>query len=670
MEFKDFKKEFQNNFAKLIEDQTYLFLADVDRDTLWETYLNSFSFEEKQSHNCNVCRSFIKNYGNLVTLVNNEVKTIWDFTATNAEYQVVINNLHTLVKNAVIKDIFVTKEPKLGVDYNFDGPNIVWEHFYYELPNRFINRSADSINSVKGEFRDAKNVFKRSLEELTIDATETVLELIEQNSLYRGQEFKGILEFFLVRQKKYKQLLASQKDNYCWINSINYSALSKIRNSAIGTLLIDISEDVDLDVAVKKFRKVMDPNNYHRVTTTITSKKQVDKAYADIVSLGLEDSLPRRFATLNDVTVSNALFVNRNKKLKDTNIFDELKDSITVNPKKFTKIEEISLTDFITKIVPKAQSIEILLENRHEENLVSLIAPVNPESPSLFKWNNNFSWSYKNALADSSIRENVKAAGGKIDGILRFSIQWNDKGNNNIDFDAHSKISNGEHIYFSAYKKPRIAPSSGQLDLDIMNPQKQIAVENIVWSDFYKMPEGRYTFYVNNYSYSTSNGGFSAEIEYRGEIYSFEYPANLKSKENVLVAEIEFSRAEGIKFIKSLDSNSTFVSKEMWGLNSNKFHKVNMILNSPNYWETNVGNKHIMFMLEGANNTDTVRGFFNEFLKPELIEHRKVFELLGGKMRVEPSIEQLSGLGFSTTSKGNFICKVEGTFSRILRVIV
>ena len=60
----------------------------------------------------------------------------------------------------------------------------------------------------------------------------------------------------------------------------------------------------------------------------------------------------------------------------------------------------------------------MLLETKHASNLVSLIAPVDPTSGRLLKWDNNFSWTYNGDMADS-IKERVKAAGGAVEAADR-----------------------------------------------------------------------------------------------------------------------------------------------------------------------------------------------------------------------------------------------------------
>ena len=81
LEFEPFKKLFQDNFTQVIADQTHLFQVNVDKDLLWNTYLNSFPEELRQQFNCNCCRQFIKNYGNLVAIKNNTLFSLWNFNA-------------------------------------------------------------------------------------------------------------------------------------------------------------------------------------------------------------------------------------------------------------------------------------------------------------------------------------------------------------------------------------------------------------------------------------------------------------------------------------------------------------------------------------------------------------------------------------------------------------
>lgn len=73
-------------------------------------------------------------------------------------------------------------------------------------------------------------------------------------------------------------------------------------------------------------------------------------------------------------------------------------------------------------------------------------------------------------------------------------------------------------------------------------------------------------------------------------------------------------------------------------------------------------------MLDDCKNPEPVRGFFNEYLNSELTPHRKVFEVLADKMKTPYQEHQLSGLGFSSTMRNSVIVKVDGTFSRTLKV--
>lgn len=652
--FSDLKKPIIENFKQMADQQLYT--VDLDKDKIWELYIDSYAEEDKQEHRCNCCKQFLRQYAGIVTIEEGKTRTIWDNLEVPAQFRKVVDTLNEYIHSLPISDIFLAESRKGGVNESLDlKRDVIWSHFYLDLPAKVVEKVKD-IPTKKALARDNKTVLQRGLEELSLEATETVLELIGQNSLYRGKEFEPLLDKFALLQRGFKR--SEDKDNFCWVNSIEAGgALSRIRNTAIGTLLIDLSAGMDLDQAVTRFEKVVAPTNYKRPTSLVTPR-MVEEAKAKLVELGLVSSLERRYATEADIRVCDILFKDKPNVLGD--VFDEMSKETTVNPKTLKKVEEIGIEDFLANVVPTAKSISVLLENSHMNNFVSILTSQDREAPSLFKWDNNFSWSYTGAIADS-IKERVKAAGGNVVGELRTSLSWY----NYDDLDIHVMEPGGREIFYGN----KVSPSGGKLDVD-MNAggrNSRTPVENIIWPSKEKMKEGTYRLLVHNFSKrETIDQGFEVQIECNGETFDFSFQASPKDGQAQMVAEFEYSKTTGLKFLGEVKSNS--VSKEKWGVKTNQFHKVTKLMLSPNQWEKKVGNKHYMFMLEDCISDEAPRPFFNEFLKPELDKHRKVFEILGGKVKIEDSKEQLSGLGFSDTQKSSVIVKVESKFSRLLRI--
>lgn len=677
--FRQFQEKLEKHVSEMVKDRNNLFVVDLDKDALWKLYLDSFPegtneiFRTRQENDCSACRHFVKTFGNVVSINNGNVTSIWDFEA-GPKYGPVAKALSEFVKSRSISDIFVTDTCHIGTEKNFEksesGEVIAWEHLCVTLPDRF-KTTKGTLDTAKGRARDLRNVFKRSLEEISDDAVATILELINQNSLYRGEEWKAVLESFRQHKASYVALPEAARELYTWEQaSIAGPVIGKIRNHSIGVLLVDISKGMDLDEAVRRYESIVAPTNYKRPKAIFT-KKMLEDAEKKITELGYLDSLERRHATLDDITVNNILFANRDaaKKIKG-NIFSEMIKESGISPKKFNKTEEVPISVFVTDILPTAQSVEILLENRHASNLVSLIAPQNNDAPSMFKWNNPFSWAYAGNITDS-MKQRVKALGGDVGGVLRFSIQWNTEHDNENDFDAHCIEPNHNEIYF--VNRGRQHKSSGMLDVDIINPSRQttdgVAVENITWSDQSKMPEGKYLFFVHNFSHRGGRSGFSAEIEFNGQIHSFFYNRELRQDERIHVAEVTYSLKNGFSITEKIPSSMT--SRKLWGLDTNQFHPVSVVMMSPNYWDQQegIGNRHFFFMLKDCRNDERPNGFFNEYLKNELMEHKRVFEALGNKTRVEPSDKQLSGVGFSSTQRNYLVVRVTGHISRILKVV-
>jgi hypothetical protein len=677
MDFREFSQKLQEHITEMLKDKPQLFMSGVDKDLMWETYLNSFPpgtnevYRERREYDCSCCRHFVKSFGNVVTIKDNKIQTIWDFKTNDTTFQPVVDALKNLVMSYPIKDAFVTREHVFGTEKNHeqlpDGSVKTWEHMNYTLPKHYVIKSSKTVPEAMGELRDMKNVFQRSLNEISKDAVETVLELISQNSLYKGEEWKTVLSQFLDLHKTFHKINgADNKEHYCWqVSGIVGGVISKIKNHSIGVLLTNISEGMELNEAVRKYEAIVAPTNYKRPKAVFTTK-MLEQAQKKIEELGFLQSLERRHAVLEDITINNILYANRDvvKRLSG-DFFSDLKKQ-TTKGKQFDRVEEVPVEVFVKDILPQASNVEVFLENKHSGNMVSLIAPVNSDSPTMFKWGNGFSWAYSGNITDS-MKERVKAAGGNVEGVLRFSLQWNTEFDNRNDFDAFCIEPDGTRIYFG---KKVGHKSGGNLDVDIIHPNNtEVAVENITWPIESRMQGGIYSFGVNNFTHRGGRSGFSAEIEYQGQIYSYDYPKELRQKEDVIVAKIKYNRKDGIKFIESLPSSTS--SRTVWNLPTNGFHPVSVCMFSPNYWDEQkgIGHKHYFFMLKDCINEQQPNGFFNEFLREELMPHRQVLEALGSRMKVQLSENQLSGIGFSSTKRDSLVCKVSGSFDRTIKVI-
>lgn len=686
--FKDFVKAIQKNLQQMSKDSSRLFTVNVDTEELYNLYLDSFPagtneiYRERREYDCSCCRHFIRDVGNVVSIKNGELHTIWGINpVSDDKYNVVAAALDAYVKQKAVLGVFLKKEKRIGTPENREmlptGKINKYEHFFVDLPEICIFKECygHTLEGDLSQFRDVRNVFKRSLDEISKEAVDTVLELIAQNSLYKGAEWKKQLTEFKNYQKEYGKLTDEQKELWIWEKSISAGAvIGKIRNHSIGTLLVNISEGMDLDLAVRKYEQIVAPVNYKRPKAIFT-KKMLEDAKKTITELGYIDSLQRRFATLDDITVNNILFSNKDAAKRITgamDLFDEMEQDVAIDPKRFSKVEEISAEDFIKNVLPVAKELEVYLENKHIQNMVSLIAPEVAAAKTMFKWNNGMSWAYTGNITDSDIKENVKAAGGSVTGIVRFSIQWNDgNGKDNSDLDAHClEPQGGDHIYFS-HKISRY--TGGELDIDITDPIYQcksnggVAVENITYPSKERMKPGTYKFYVNQYSFRNSQG-FKAEVEVNGEIHSYEY--NTPVRGNVDVAEVILDQSGNFKVVDKLPGNCATISKDVWGIKTLQFTPVSVVCYSPNYWDEQkgIGHQHLFFMLKDCINPEEPNGYYNEFLKPELEQHRRVFEALGAKAHVKDVDDQLSGVGFSLTKRNDLIIKVKGATERVLKI--
>ena len=679
-----------------------LFVSNVSGKELWGIYLNSFKPEyngifrdpASSEHNCKNCYNFIKNYGNIVAIDSDlNILTMFDFIA-DEEYKDSINNMATKLKNSTVSDVFFEtfdflnqanyekctktfKSFKLGIELNHKTYNrdevlkygvveenkvYTFEHFMVKLPEQFVLKEGGvSLPATLASYRTDYEVFKRTMEEISANSFSIVSELISQGSLLNSDLYAAQLNTMEKLKLEYMTISSNQKRNlWCKVTSYKLHC-AKLLNTLIGTVLTDVECGEELEEVCRTYNYRVDPANYMKATSPIT-KTQIKEAQKFVEENNYTESFTRRYATLDDIKASEILHLNSDsKKIKAVSIFDQIQPT-SGNKKELDldKIKEVSINDFMEKELPNARSVELYLENRHENNLVSITTAENKDSKRIFKWDNNYSWTFKGNLSSTSlIKQNVNKFGGKTEGALRFSIMWNEDGRSLCDLDAHCYITSLSgtrlnHIYYG--------DKQDCLDIDMINPTG-VGVENIIFNTNLHLNNKKYVFKIVNFN-GGKNSGFKAEIEFNNQIFSYEFNSELKGDIQIATVKVE---ADG-KMIISHNLPATNVSRNLYGLDTLEFHKVKLVCLSPNYWDTNaVGNKHYMFMLENCVSPEKIKGFHVDNLKSELATHRKVLEVVGNTTMIEPSdATQLSGLGFNSTIPDNVIVKINS--NKVLKI--
>lgn len=679
-------------------------LYRVEASDLWETYLNQFEKEifrdpSSSAHNCNICHSFIRRYGNIVAISpSGGLMTIFQ-VEVEEEYKKSFSKLTEIILDSKIKDVFFeTFEElnslnyekckkdnsvfQLGIKQNFkkyteeevaiygkvnSDEIYTFNHLSLTLPRQFVDFSGKSIESITASYREKKQVFKRAMEEISLDTLNLVKDLITQGSLLNGDSYLELLVHIIELKKLYNVCNVDYRENWYWERTYSMSeGLAKFRNTLLGTLCVELTEGKELNKACLDWNKRADPANYMKATAPIT-QRQIEEAKKFVEDNGYADSFDRRLATIDDIKASEILHLNSGDgSIKKISVFDNVKATSQHKRAEFDKVEEISIDKFMKDVLPTTTGLEVYVENRFEGNFCTLTKSVNDSSKNIFKYSNNYSKTFNGNLAGKSeIKNAVKERGGNTDAPVRISLSFP---NTTDDYDLHAKGTS--NIYYG--NKRRRMSDTGMLDLDAQGgdghfpPEKR--VENITYTDISKM--GTTQIMVNNYSGRGLHTPFDVEIEINGEVTLLQLKKPIsKNDVNVALLVVKDNVIE-IKVDSSMEIiSSQTIEKEIWGVKTNNFHKVNLVCLSPNYWgENQVGNKHYMFILEGCKVDIPVRGFHNEDLNQDLLNHRKVMEVLGTTAMIEPTDKQLSGLGFNATVRDEFIVKIKGSHQRLLKI--
>lgn len=261
--FKILKNKINERIQKMAEENSTLFLVDLNTEKLWNIYLNFFSEEEKKYLNCRSCKHFFKNIGNIVALNKKlEYETIFDIEIEDEFFEKVVSELSKEVRKYPISNIFKTEVRTFGSEDNFDKTSkIKYEHFVFKVPYKYrsfkeksyeyyIKTSAQKKMILRTLENKRKNLLK-ILENNELDSLE-ILKFLIDKMIYKNNEYSKILKEVIKLKKQFDCTSDEKKSNFIWSILENIEISKKTKNI---NWLINFKEN---DIFIKKLKILLE----------------------------------------------------------------------------------------------------------------------------------------------------------------------------------------------------------------------------------------------------------------------------------------------------------------------------------------------------------------------------------------------------------------------------
>lgn len=378
------------NYEPLFKTNAYYHLHEV--------FLNNLPFSARQYYNCRACNNFIDRYGDIVRIDDNGnlEPVMWKYAPEF--FKKAVEAVRENVKSSRVTGLFLTSEKTLGIP-EAGG----WDHLYINVPNIYVRtKSFYSIDQVSAEKLEDFKMIQNAVNKYSIETVEAAVNLLRSDSMYRGEKILGIAEWFL--EVLYDVKNNPKRSNILWKKVATAPAgFCHISSSMIGTLLDDISEGMPLETVQRRFNEKMNPLKYQRPQVA-PSAGNVARAEKIVAELGLEYSLKRRFARLDEIETIWKPAGKTYKLVTDTitstsGVFGDIKTK-KYNEKKpsldYVAKSKMTWVKFQRTVLPNAKKIEMRIPYGNN-GYAALVTAEDPNATPIICWDteehrNPFNW--------------------------------------------------------------------------------------------------------------------------------------------------------------------------------------------------------------------------------------------------------------------------------------
>ena len=628
-------------------------------------YLDSLpltKFRTRPENYCTYCFMGYRDMANVVAFNDDgELITIFDnYDDVGEPYRTTMIKMREHVLSYELEGYFLSDTARLGIPQNTEpATGIVFKHVHGRVPDEYVS---DKVSTDLNKLRTRRANKVRLLDEANTESLETVVKLFEDDDI---ELYQKAAKLPLVRNtiKFFNEFNATKHtEKFLW----EHKDYVPKHDDSVMLLAKNLYSGMDVSVAVDKYNAMTDPMFYKEQQALALSAKQEKEAKDFLKDNLFWAGIPARHCTEHDIKESEVIFASQELTLKDEG--DALLDSFAVKKKPIKVAKgatELAMDAFVSMISSTSpEKIEVMLESKHVNQLMTLTTQENTIGRSLYPWG-PVMWTYKDGLSDvSSLKARIKSKGYVVDAPFNIRLSFP---NTKSDYDAilvkgsrkltysTGKVKRGDDYVRGTFGWYLDQDTNGLDESDFVD-----ATENI-FSD--TPPDGEYVYQVKNYTNIQKDEGVYVEFEAMGEIYCWEHP---EIADHITVDMFSFVIKDGklasVKTLKGKEVAQKGVApKEVFGLMTEQYHEVTMVCTSPNNWvKPAKGDLHYFFIMKGAMNPDPVKRLHAQYLDPVLLPHKKYLTNVAKQVDSAPADQQLSGLGFNTERRFDVNVKVDG----------
>lgn len=352
----------------------------TDAIGLWEMYLNTFTGDDRQHHNCSACRQFIERFGGLVTIdeAGNTTPVIWNSSDAHEHYVAAVASLQAIVARAKVTGVFMSSDRSWGTPKTGR-----WHHLAVLPPKTLWHKDrALTAEQAMAAKRHDHETLQHALHQFSEAHLMAAVTLLKADALYRSEKVLGAAEWLLSLKRAFMNAPAHKRMAGMWRSvATSPAGFCHPRSSMIGTLLDDIAEGLPITDVTKKFKAKMHPLQYQRPQSA-PSTGNIEQSEKLFEKLGLAPALRRRFARLDEVIAVWRPAPDAKPSVEG--VFGHLKPKGPAASPPVASAAPMTWVKFANNVLPEALKIEALVPSHG--NFTAFLTSVETDAPPIIQW--------------------------------------------------------------------------------------------------------------------------------------------------------------------------------------------------------------------------------------------------------------------------------------------